>query len=236
MQQGGSAGAGASTGGAGSAGSDGGEAGAPEPKLELNFELVDDVETHFPSLLVSSGRNGFWFIAHDDSGGSVSPLEAFALDPVREGSHYAARLYGSGFTRWGAMLGFTLKSPLAAYDATAYCGVRFFAKGKGEGWAMMITDSVSDPEGGVCDPDAFEPATECYDHFGARFQPSEDWAAFEFAFDELALVKGYTGQVRPFESSAMYAFQFVFESATGADFELLIDDVAFVPSGGCASN
>ena len=92
----------------------------------------------------------------------------------------------------------------------------------------MIPDRLSEPEGGVCSADSSEPYQQCFDHFGKRFQPTDDWQEHLFTFDELELVKGYTGQERAFESDAIFSLQFVFDNASGSDFELLLDDVAFM--------
>jgi len=218
--------AGLVAGGSGGSGTSAGAEGSGELELELDF--IDRVEGEFPHILESRSRNGFWFLSDDGSAGMLSPLEAYALQPPRGDSYYSARISGSGFTAWGATIGITLKAPLAAYDASAYCGVSFFARGHGDGWALMIPDRLSEPEGGICSVDSSEPYAQCFDHFGKRFQPTDDWQEHRFSFDELELVKGYTGQDRAFESDAVFSLQFVFDNASGADFELLLDDVAFM--------
>ena len=237
----GAAGAGAGgssgTGGGGSSGgdaggepisNDAGSGGASDaPALELN--LIDDIEGQFPDILDRSGRNGYWFSAHDTSGGACSEVSACDLSAA---SSHAACVEGAGLTDWGATIALTLRAPFAAYDASQYCGVRFLAKGHGNGWATMISDRVSEPAGGVCF-DGGDQSHACFDHLGARFQPGDDWQEFQFLFDDLKVVKGYSGQVRALESEAIYALMFIFQNDAGADFELLVDDVAFLGPGGC---
>ena len=226
-----SAGEGGETGDSGEGGEGGddevvvvGAGGVGEP-LPL-AELIDDVEASFPYLLESGGRNGQWFIADDETWGSISPLEAVALEPPRADSYYAAHVSGSGFTYWGALLGVTFVSPFAAYDASAYCGVRFVAKGHGDSWAVRLPDLKSEPDGGLC-------GDACYNHLGQHFQPGAEWQEYEIRFDELEHVMSNGEPPRELEASALFAIQFVFESSSGDDFELFVDDLSFVPLAGC---
>jgi endoglucanase len=173
-------------------------------------------------------------VRHDgcSGGGSCSEVEACALEAPSAASSNAACLDGGGLTGWGATMALTFRAPFAAYDASQYCGVRFLAKGYGSGWSMLLSDRLSEPAGGVCF-DGGEPSQACFDHLGARFQPSDAWQEFQFRFDELEAVKGYTGHARALESDALYALLFVFQDEGGADFELQVDDVAFLGPGGC---
>jgi endoglucanase len=196
----------------------------------LELDLIDDVEGQFPAILEKSGRNGYWFSSHDSSGGACSAAAACALEPGA--SAHAACVEGTGLTDWGATIGVSLRDPFDAYDASQHCGVRFLAKGHGAGWRLLITDRVSEPAGGVC-YDGGDPSRACFDHLGARFEPREEWQEFRLLFDDLAVVEGYTGQVRALESDAVYALLFLFHDDGGADFELQVDDVAFLGPGGC---
>ena len=231
-----SAGVGATAGGAGASATAGGPttagtsaAGAPPfvnpPEL---LDLIDDAEVGFPTLPHRAGRNGAWFLVHDESGGNVSPAQALNLVPARGNSHFAASIKGGGFTDWGAQLGASLKSPVSEYDASAYCGVRFFAKGSGDGWTLLISDRHSSPNGGVCSLDSDDPADWCYDFPGKAFSPTADWQLFELPFAELSSLQGYTEEPRTLDASAVFDIIFNFWSPNGAAFELLIDDLSFV--------
>jgi hypothetical protein len=183
------------------------EGGAPAVELAL----IDDVEGNFPHIPESDGRNGLWYQAQDASGGWLSSFEAAALE---DGSH-AARFCGSGFTEWGAAMGIMLRSPFEPYDASAYCGVRFRARGNGDGWILRISDRQSEPAGGLC-------GDQCYQYPGQAFELGEDWQEHEVRFDEI-----------PVDASALYALRFTNEDTSGVEFELVVDDVAFVPLGSC---
>jgi hypothetical protein len=215
-------------GGAAQAGGGGTSAGAGGSAPVRVLDVIDDVEGAFPSLPGKAGRNGGWYLVHDDSGGTVAPPSAFALQPARGTSHYAALVNGGGFTDWGAELGVALTSPIAAYDASAYCGVHFMAKGSGASWTMLISDRLSDPLGGVCVPDSWDVTQQCYDYVGAAFAPSADWQSFDLSFAALAPMKGYTGKDRKLDASGLYDIVFSFSDGNGAPFELLVDDLSFI--------
>lgn len=208
----------------------GGEAGAaPHPTPSPVPDLVDEVELAFPALPLRAGRNGTWFSVHDETGGFVGPLSAWPLVPVRGSSHFAARLAGRGFTAWGAQLGVNLRSPAAAYDASGACSLRFVAKGSGVGWSVLVSDRLSSPHGGVCELEATDPTLSCYDHPGQSFAPSADWQTYDVRLDELHPFKGFSGSDRLLEKQSVFDIVFNFESPNGAAFELLVDDLAFVP-------
>jgi hypothetical protein len=92
-----------------------------------------------------------------------------------------------------------------------------------------VSDRLSSPRGGACDLNAVDPALACYDHHGKGFAPSEDWQTFYVDFDALRLLKGFSGSERPLEKAALFDVVFNFENPNGAAFELLVDDLAFVP-------
>lgn len=219
--------AGAPGGGANDGGGAGGEAGAaPAPPI---LDFIDEVELGFPRLPLREGRNGAWFGVHDASGGFAPEPSALALVPARGVSHHAARFAGGGFTSWGAQVGVSLKSPANGYDASHACGIHFVAKGFGEGWTVLLSDRLSSPNGGICNPDAADVTQRCYDHLGQSFAPSEAWRTYDISFAELRPFKGFTVAERPLEKAALFDVIFNFENPNGAPFELLVDDLALSP-------
>ncbi|MES1157557.1 MAG: hypothetical protein ABUL67_00530, partial [Haliangium ochraceum] len=72
--------------------------------------LIDDFEDGNTQALVQDGRDGYWHIVRDNSGGQLSMQEP----PVPESggandSSKAMHLEGSGFTEWGAGLSLDLR-------------------------------------------------------------------------------------------------------------------------------
>jgi hypothetical protein len=189
--------------------------------------LIDDIEGAFPVLPQRAGRNGGWFTVHDESGGQATEPGAVPLDPPRANSQFVARISGGGFTDWGAQLGVALKSPATGYDASQYCGVRFLAKGSNAGWSMLVSDRMSVPDGGVCVPGSWDPATRCYHYVGKVFTPSADWQEYKIRFDELRYLD-VADDGRRLEPSALYDILFNVHDGSGGAFELQLDDVSFM--------
>jgi len=211
-----------------------GEGGAPPLPPARVLELIDDLEGAFPHLPQTQGRNGGWYTTHDDSYGQLKPADAMLLDPARGGSRFAARFSGSGFTGWGAQMGVSLTSPAHGYDASAYCGVRFLAKGTGSGWTFLVSDSSSVPAGGVCNPNAWEGPTACYHFSGKGFEVGADWQEVVVRFEDL-LVLVEPGNKRALAAKAIYDIIFNVHSDGGGAFQLVVDDLAFIKAGdaGC---
>jgi hypothetical protein len=92
----------------------------------------------------------------------------------------AARLSGSGFTGFGAGMGYGL----ACLDATGYQGISFWAKGTAgtdNNIALQVaipaTHAVAD--GGDCQ-------TKCYDHPSKRVVLTASWQQYQIRWSDLA--------------------------------------------------
>jgi hypothetical protein len=170
---------------------------------------------------------------HDDTYGQASSVSAISLNPARGTSHFAAGISGGGFTDWGAQMGASLKEPYAAYDASKYCGVRFLAKGTGNGWSLLISDRLSVPDGGVCDSVNWASDNGCYQFVGKTLAVGNAWQEVVIRFDDLRLLRN-PQSARRLETKALYDILFNFYSAQGSGFELLIDDLSFIEKGSLA--
>jgi hypothetical protein len=224
------AGAGGSIGGAG-----GTDAGSP-----LHEELIDAIDDDYvPHLiLMSHGRNGYWFTVNDGStGGTQSPpANNFHMSAGGFYSPFAAHLSGQGFTNWGIYMGFTLnkapQGPKYTYDASSYRGVSFWAK---LGPNNMCSPSSScnilrfnistrdtDPRGNVC--------SFCEDHFGVWVTLTPSWQKYVVMFSDFEQegwgVPGPSSGLR-FDTGHTYEVQFLVQPA-GAPFDYWIDEVSFV--------
>lgn len=222
---GGSAGTSSESGGsAGEAASGSGGAG-PTGGSALVLDVIDDVELAFPHLPEREGRNGGWYMVHDESGGYATPATAVRLEPARGASKYAAGISGQGFWSWGVQLGVALRAPASGYDASRYTGLRFAAKGQGT-WSLQINDRSSVPQGGVCVEGSADPANGCFYTVSKAFTVGADWQVFSIRFDELKLL-GVPNSSRRLDPRAIYDIVFNFQSDQGSAFELLVDDLAF---------
>ncbi len=213
--------AGGGAGGIGNAGS----SGAPA----LPDELIDDMEDGDGQLLPASNRDGYWYTFGDDTGGYLTPAEGadFVMgytDPARPMSVRAARLLGGNFQDWGAALAFDFKAGFAPYDASAYTGLRFYAR-SAQGTlelAVAIPDRHSTPQAGICGQGGQGPTIPCFEHPLTNVTLTQEWAEYEIPFSSLE--RGLA-PLPPFDPKAVYSVHF--GTPSGVTFDVWVDDVAF---------
>ena len=223
-------GTGGSGGSGGSGGGGGGAAGSPGGSL-----LIDDMEDQDGSINAVDGRDGAWYTYNDETAtGTQAPAVAKdftmkAVTPARGDSGFAANTTGSGFTSWGAGMGFDLNNAGAAakpYDASAHSGISFYARtgaGAGKGLRGNVADKQTTVEGGICK----ETATvhECFDDFGADVTITTEWKQVTLKFASMKQ-GGFAKAFPKLATNGLYAIHFQVDA--NVKFDLWIDDVSFV--------
>ena len=182
--------------------------------------LIEDFEDGDDWILEHEGRVGQWY-TFDDGTGTMTPSGAFAPSTPGYQSNYAGRVLGSGFTSWGAGIGFDLVNDGAkqTYDASTYLGVTFRARAESPVTIRLdVTDVNTDPDGGVC--------TNCFDHHGIDLALSTSWAEYTITWTQLQQL-GWGDAQSGVDPTQLYALQF--KVGTGISFDFWIDDIAFVP-------
>ncbi|WP_437924135.1 carbohydrate binding domain-containing protein [Sorangium sp. So ce291] len=201
-----------------------------------SIELIDDMEDNDNAILAEGGRVGYWYTFNDETAGATqnpppdpegtgeTPFTMTALDPARSQSTTAARSWGSGFETWGAGFGFDLNSPegaKAAYDASAYTGITFWAKvgaGSVKSATVMISDPGTDTAGTVC-------TTEC-DKWQKTLALTEEWQQFTIPFAELKQGGwGTPAGTDQIDATQLYSIQF--QVGVAPEFDVYIDDLGF---------
>ncbi len=224
---------------AGSSGSAAGGADAGEP-----YDLIDDMEDGDMYVLAGNGRNGYWEAVNDETAGATqdpSPgsFHMFTLAEAgieRTGSMSSAGMHvtndvGSG---WGALIVVSMKADFGAYDASAYCGMHFWAR-RGpsvENFVVRVVDKHSSHLSGLCidSPDAGN--QQCNDDFHTSVAVTTEWKEYTVRFDELMQWGfGYAADGGVMDSSALHAISFYVDEAE--DYEIFVDDLAFVRAGFC---
>lgn len=191
-------GASTTSGAAGSAGSGGGAGGAagtggapanlctsvPPGKMAL----LDDFEDHDPIATRELARDAFWFTVHDNSAGSIVPEgELLPEAGGPRGSAYAAHVVASGYSDWGANVALTtsyktgeLRCP---FNASAFKGIRFEARGKGVVRVQVpIPETIDKEYSGSCDPKTMV----CWDQHGFNITLTEDWQSYELLWSDFS--------------------------------------------------
>jgi hypothetical protein len=220
------------------AGGSGGSAGVGGTGPVGSVTVIDDMEDNDAQVTMEGGRDGFWYVGNDGTVGGAQepPASAFAMNELtagdRQGSSYSAHMKVSGFAGWGSVIGFNFVELLGAvkpYDASSYCGVRFWGKAAAAtSLRVRLPDGDTHPAGGVCvDPGAA--GTSCYDHFGKSVTLTAAWTQFDVRFSEVDQAgTGYHPADKKLKPSQLYALEWALPGANKA-YEIWIDDVSFVP-------
>jgi hypothetical protein len=193
--------------------------------------LIDDMEDGMGDICDLGGRHGGWYTQGDGTSTMLEPAVASAFAPAaiplggRGQSHYAARFSGSGFTDWGALMGFELDTQNLKndpYDASSTGGIKFWMKSDVPvAVNFLIPQTVLLTDGGLCAADSTDP--NCNSHFSFKITaPSNDWTEYEVPFSALTQQYGGTATWNP---QVLLGVQFLV--GPGAAFDVWVDDVSF---------
>jgi hypothetical protein len=228
--------AGQSGGGSGGTSSSAGSGGAlPDVCANVprgTVALIDNFNDGDSVAAYEIDREAYWFTVHDDTPGMLVPAGEFVPAAGGPDASFAAHLSAEGFTDWGAAFVANLSHKQATrcpYNASAFAGLRFVAKGRGTVRAQLSMPGVVDKEyGGFCDTEKGE---ICYDLHGTFISLTEEYRVYEVPWSQF-VQRAYGKQV-PFDAATIYALQFSFETPD-LPVDFWLDDVAFwdgVPHG-----
>jgi hypothetical protein len=196
------------------------------PKLVVargDAPLVDDWEEDDSLVFPRDGRGGNW-ATYDDGTGKQTPPDKSPLFPSRiaggrGSSTRALHVFGGKFTNWGVTFGAELANA-ACYDASAYAGVSFVAKGPGVvkvGLQMLDIQDVR--YGGLC-------KTDCYNAHRKVIELSKSWKEYTVRWEDLHQLYE-AGPPLAFDPSRVRFLEFSI-APEDTPFDLWVDDVAFV--------
>ncbi len=185
--------------------------------------LIDDLSTDDFLIAQQGARVGEWYRFADGTA-------EVAVSHVRgaDGEDYALHIEGGPFESWGAGFGVTLNQPDAdgelgtgpscAYDASAYTGIRFMARGAGTFRVTVQSMAVVPPSaGGTCE-------ATCYDAHTKQIEATDDWQEVVVPFRTLE----QRGFGSPVDLDLTQLLRMQFEVSSPAAIDLSIDDLAFV--------
>jgi endoglucanase len=194
---------------------------SPALVAEGKNPLIDDFEDGDMHMPMIEHRAGQWLTFNDGTGNQTpragEPFSAARMAGGRGASHFGVHSFGGKFTKWGAMLNVSL-NPHHCYDASAYGGVEFWARGRGEiRVGVKVTQVVSEEFGGSCQHD-------CFDSHTKRIKLSRNFEHIVVRWEELKQT-GF-GEAVPFDPHSLDSIEFsVLPEQTPFDFWL--DDVSF---------
>jgi hypothetical protein len=199
--------------------------------------VIDDLEDGDEGIAENGARVGSWYSFNDGTAGATqAPPEAEDFKPAGvDGAcgMFAAHTSGKGFKDWGAGIGLDLNAPppataggpelKLAYDASAYTGIAFEAKGNTAitvGVAEIATVPMAD--GGSCTPSTVE-GMECEDSHSKLISLGSDWKTYKIEFS--ALKQEGFGKAVPFDKATLTGLQF--SVAQNLEFDFSVDNVRF---------
>jgi hypothetical protein len=213
---------GASGSGAGGSGSGGSSAPAND--------MIDNLDDNDGRIIMTAGRQGPWHSFNDTNGGNQQPPINGTFMPTSGGANgtpYAVHTTGSGYQYGG--VGFDLnnatttpESPQSmAYDASAYNGLTFWAKGSGTlRVEFSMRSFVPTDRGGTC-------TTNCWNVYGANTPTlTGSWQQITITFTSLVREDGSTSPA--FTPAELMDISF----KAGSTFDFWVDEVAFTRPGG----
>jgi hypothetical protein len=224
--------AGTSTGGGAGTPAMGGSAGSGgEPPLG-DGDLVDNMEDDDAAIDASAGRNGYWYVGNDETKGAVMtpPSGTFAMAalPMGDRSKFAAGLKAENFTGWGSDIGFNFHelAGVKPYDASAYCGLRYWGKAAtAVSVRFRVPDVDTHPDGKIC-TNPGGAGTACFDHFGISHAFTTAWKQFSTKFSELTQIgTGYHPADNKLKVDKLFAVEWALPGGAAKTYEIWIDDV-----------
>jgi hypothetical protein len=185
--------------------------------------LIEDWEAKDSTLLLLDGRKGSW-VNYDDGTGKQNPPVRSPLFPSRipggrDTSKNALHLHGGRYTNWGVTFGAELAEQ-ACYDASAYAGIEFWAKGPGKikiGVQMIDVQDVK--YGGLC-------RNDCYNSHRNAVTLGKSFQKFTIRWDDLKQL--YAGTPIALDPKRIRFLEFGI-AAEDTPFDVWIDDVSFLP-------
>lgn len=189
-------------------------------------DLIDDLEDGDAVIYELNGRIGVWYAYNDGSGGTSNPAADGGFLPTSggpNGSAYAAHLVGSGFSSWGAGMGFDINNSGGLvkhpFDASGYTGIAFQARGNVSVFFKVQTEAVVPTgEGGTCTA-----GDSCNDAHRMVIDLDSTWQQYVVPF--AMLQQAGWGQGAAWDPSSILGLQW--EVEPGSAFEVVVDEVGF---------
>ncbi|HKO52249.1 MAG TPA: hypothetical protein VJV79_31290 [Polyangiaceae bacterium] len=198
--------------------------------------LIDDMEDGDNAIRPIGARTGYWFTYNDGTAAQL-PSGTVFMPAAGVGSTATslkfAQTSGPAFMTWGAGIGFDFNNNLTkscTYDASAYTGIKFWAKGNVAIRAMVkvpgtTAKKANGSDAGTCVATA---TMLCDDHFALTPSPvlTAAWQQYSIDFSGTATFaqEGWGTKVA-FDKKNIIAMQFQVAKALAFDFS--IDDITF---------
>jgi hypothetical protein len=194
----------------------------PAMRAAGNEPLIDDFEDDDARIAPLEHRAGFWSAFNDNTASQRptlrGPLAMTRIPGGRGSSRFALHTSGGKFRKWGALLAAEF-SARRCYDASAYAGLTFWARGRGSfNVVVKMTQIAPEEYGGSCTHD-------CNDSHRALVSLTSTWQEKRVTWAELEQ-KGF-GQVVPFDPRSLLSLELTV-APEQTPFDFWVDDVRFL--------
>ena len=188
--------------------------------------------------------SGYWDWSNDGTG-MVTPASTATLmtsAPGANGTAMSLHVSATGHTGWGAALAAELSNG-CPFDASAYGGISFWAKGTStvaEGTNKLLVlvgmpEFIPTENGGFCNDTVMPPDMNCYARHRVLIDLAPDWKQYTIAWTDLAAPTYLVGGPA-FNPNRIRDIVF---NASGpspamtpvASFDFYVDELKFVPIG-----
>lgn len=179
--------------------------------------LIDDFEDGNPLISSLEDRVGLWAMYKDtDVSGTAMPLTPTLRANSSHDNRFALHAVGGELRDWGATVQFAFQP--SCYDASAYGGIAFSAKGPGRVYVGVREVRVVPVQwGGTCTRD-------CYDTHQKKVDLSAQWQKYIIKWDELRQ-RGYSSP--PLDATRINGLGFLVQPGD-TPFDFWLDDVKFI--------
>jgi hypothetical protein len=179
--------------------------------------LIDDFEDGNSLIGPRDGRGGAWMMFKDNEpAGGLPLLTPVSRSPATARNRRALHVTSGELRDWGASIQFDFHP--SCYDASAYGGIGFSAKGPGRLYlAVREMGTVPEKWGGSC--------TEgCYEAHQKKIDLTAAWRSYAVPWSELRR-RGYHAPA--LDATRIHDVAFMV-AAADTPFDLWIDDVSFL--------
>jgi hypothetical protein len=203
------------------------QAGAPQPAVDPCVErrvaeghqpVIDDFEDGDDEVMRLEGRSGLWrWVRDTDAAGTAPALLPIPRPNASAGNRMALHVKGGRLMEWGAVVEFNFVPP--CYDASAYRGISFQAKGPGRLFvAPREVGVIPVANGGAC-------VQDCHNAHVQKIELGSQWKAYEVLWTDVAQ-RGYSKPALDPSRLNSLAFQIHPEDTP---YDIWLDQVRFLP-------
>jgi hypothetical protein len=178
--------------------------------------VIDDFEDGDDEVLRLEGRSGLWRWARDtDAAGSAPALLPIPRAQASATNRLALHVVGGRLLDWGAIVEFNFRP--ACYNASAYGGLIFKAKGPGRVFvAPREIGTIPVAEGGTC-------RSDCYNPHVKKVELERQWKIYRIEWSDFEQ-RGYG---RPaFDPTRLHSLAFLIRPED-TPYDVWFDDVSF---------